>query len=173
MQYIQSRFTDQAHVVYNWYMTATGHALVAALIVAKITNPYLALPLAFASHFACDVIPHWDPATHRREKTKKRLFYEAAADVMISIVSAYVLYHSFLGQSNYLLLYSAVFLSQLPDWITAPYLMLNPKNPLVAWSKHMYRIQHELNSRIQSPFWGILTQVATVFVLYVILFKVF
>lgn len=154
-------------------MTATGHALVATLLVAKITNPYIVLPLALASHFACDIIPHWDPATHRREKTKQALFYEAAIDVTLSIIASYVLYHSILGQSNYILLYVAVFLSQLPDWITAPYLMLNPKNPLVSWSKHMYRVQHELNSRVQSPFWGILTQVGTILVLYIVLFRLF
>ncbi|MFI5265518.1 MAG: hypothetical protein ACHQT7_02120 [Candidatus Levyibacteriota bacterium] len=153
-------------------MTATGHALVATLIVAKIHNPYIALPLAFASHFACDMIPHWDTGTHHREKTKKVLFYESGLDVLISIVSSYLLYHNILGQSDYMLLYSAVFLSQLPDWLTAPYLILNMDSPIVFWSKQTYKIQHKMNRRLDKP-WGIVTQVVTVIGLYILLFKIF
>ncbi len=153
-------------------MTATGHALVATLIVAKIPNPYISLPLALVSHFACDLIPHWDAGTQHKKKSRERLFYEAAADVIVSIVASYILYGPFLGQSNYILLYVAVFLSQAPDWITAPYLIFRTNNPLVSWSRHMYRIQHELNARVESPFWGIATQVGTVILLYLLLFKV-
>lgn len=153
-------------------MTATGHALVATLIVAKIPNPYISLPLALASHFACDLIPHWDAGTHHREKTRERLFSEAALDVIISVITSFVLYSNVLGQSNYVLLYIAVFLSQFPDWITAPYLIFHTKNSLVSWSKQMYKVQHELNARIESPFWGTLTQVITVLLLYILLFKV-
>lgn len=153
-------------------MTATGHALVATLIVAKIPNPYVSLPLALVSHFACDLIPHWDSGTQHKKKSRERLFYEASADVIVSIVASYILYGPFLGQSNYILLYIAVFLSQAPDWITAPYLIFRTQNPLVSWSRHMYKIQHELNARIENPFWGILTQVATVLFLYILLFKV-
>lgn len=153
-------------------MTATGHALVATLIIAKISNPYISLPLAFVSHFACDLIPHWDAGTHHREKSKKRLFIESGADVAVSIVSSYFLYHSILGQSDYVLLYSAVFISQLPDWLTAPYFILKWNHPLVGFSKYMYKIQHKLNSRLDKP-WGIVTQVVTVVGLYILLFKVF
>lgn len=157
---------------YNRLMTATGHALVATLIVAKIHNPYISLPLAFVSHFVCDMIPHWDTGTHHREKTKKALFYESGLDVFISIVSSYFLYHNILGQGDYVVLYSAVFLSQLPDWVTAPYLILNWKSPLVFWSKQMYRLQHAMNRRLDKP-WGIVTQVVTVILLYIVLFRIF
>lgn len=40
-------------------MTATNHALTGALIATVVGQPLLAIPLAFASHFACDVIPHF------------------------------------------------------------------------------------------------------------------
>lgn len=153
-------------------MTATGHALVATLIVAKISNPYISLPLALASHFVLDLVPHWDSGTHHREKTKKRLFYESAADVIISIVSSFILYTYILGQSDYPLLYLGVFVSQLPDWLMAPYFILNMKHPFMGWSKQMYRLQHKMNVRLDKP-WGIVTQVATVVILYILLFRVF
>jgi hypothetical protein len=154
-------------------MTATGHALVAALIVAKIPNPYISLPLAFVSHFALDIIPHWDSGTHRHTITKKRLFYEAFFDVLVSVILSLVLYRDILGQSDYVLLYSAVFLSQLPDWLMAPYLVLGSKNKFLAWSKWVYKLQHKMQSRVENPISGILTQIATVVFLYIVLFWIF
>lgn len=153
-------------------MTATGHALVAALIAAKFTNPYIAFPLSFASHFACDILPHWDSGTHHREKTKKRLFYEAVADVLIGFVTAYILYNLVTPDRNYILLFFAIIFAQLPDWITAPYFILHIRHPLVNWSRGMYKIQHKLNSRLDQP-WGIITQILTVVLLYIFLFKIF
>lgn len=158
--------------IYNSSMTATGHALVAALIAAKFNNPYIALPISFVSHFACDILPHWDSGTHHREKTKKRLFYESVADVLIGFVAAFLLYNFVTDTGNYILLFFAIIAAQLPDWITAPYFILNIRHPLVNWSKSMYKLQHKLNSRLDKP-WGIVTQVLTVILLYIFLFKIF
>lgn len=153
-------------------MTATGHALVAALIVAKFPNPYIALPASFVSHFALDLIPHWDTGLHHREKTKNMMLFESGVDVAVSIIASYVLYHSVLGGTENVVFLASVIVSQLPDWITAPYLILKSQkeNVISKLSKSMYRIQHHVNSRLDQP-WGIVTQVATVFVLYIILFR--
>ncbi len=40
-------------------MTATNHALTGAIIGATIANPWVALVVAFLSHFVLDVIPHY------------------------------------------------------------------------------------------------------------------
>lgn len=59
-------------------MTAPNHALTGAIIGLTITNPVLALPLAFVSHFVCDAIPHYDPPgtdVAKRYKSK-RFVYE-------------------------------------------------------------------------------------------------
>lgn len=40
-------------------MTATNHALTGGLMAIAIPNPMLAVPLAFAMHFAMDAIPHF------------------------------------------------------------------------------------------------------------------
>ncbi|HMS22161.1 MAG TPA: hypothetical protein PKA38_00160 [Candidatus Levybacteria bacterium] len=153
-------------------MTATGHALVATILIAKFNNPYIGLPLAFASHFVCDIIPHWDAGTHHAEKTKKRLFYEASLDVIISVIVSILVYTYVFGQTNYLYLFTAIFLSQLPDWLTAPYFILNIKDPLVGWSKYVYKLQHAMNVRLDKP-WGILTQVGAIILLYLLLFRIF
>ncbi len=40
-------------------MTGTNHGLTGAVIAAVISEPAIALPLAFASHFALDSLPHF------------------------------------------------------------------------------------------------------------------
>lgn len=58
-------------------MTAPNHALTGALIGLSVSNPLLALPLAFASHFVCDAIPHYDSPGGEVERIgSKRLIYE-------------------------------------------------------------------------------------------------
>lgn len=153
-------------------MTATGHALIATLIIAKIPNPYISLPLVFASHFVLDMVPHWDVGTHHRKKTRQRLISECVADVLVSIVSSFLLYHWILGQSNYVLLYSGVFIAQLPDWVMAPYAILGWRGSQVGWSKWMYKLQSKMNVRLDKP-WGVVTQVVSVVGLYILLFKIF
>ena len=63
-------------------MTATAHALIGASLAVKITNPYIGLPLAIASHFVADMIPHWDAGTNHKKKSLMRLRAEAALDVL-------------------------------------------------------------------------------------------
>lgn len=40
-------------------MTGTNHGMTGAAIALLIKEPALAVPLSFASHFACDAIPHY------------------------------------------------------------------------------------------------------------------
>ena len=49
-------------------MLLTPHTLVGVAIATNISNPFLAIPLAFISHFLGDKIPHWDFYSN----TKKR-----------------------------------------------------------------------------------------------------
>lgn len=41
-------------------MTATNHALTGAVIGLVVGQPLVAVPAAFASHFVCDALPHFD-----------------------------------------------------------------------------------------------------------------
>lgn len=40
-------------------MTAINHALTGSVIALMVRQPQLAVPLAIASHFVCDAIPHY------------------------------------------------------------------------------------------------------------------
>ncbi len=39
-------------------MTGVSHAITGAVVAVVISEPLLALPVAFLSHFVCDAIPH-------------------------------------------------------------------------------------------------------------------
>jgi hypothetical protein len=62
-------------------MTGINHAVTGALVAAAINKPALALPAALLSHFAADIIPHWN---YRAPRYSARhyvaaLFYDWAA----------------------------------------------------------------------------------------------
>ncbi|OGH11762.1 MAG: hypothetical protein A2857_03845 [Candidatus Levybacteria bacterium RIFCSPHIGHO2_01_FULL_36_15] len=150
-------------------MTATGHALVGALIAGKISNPLISVPLAFASHFVCDYIPHWDEGTYWRKKSRLRLFNETVVDVVISLTLSFVLYRNILLQSDYVSLYLCVFAAQFPDWIASMHLILGINNPIFIWVE---KVQGGINRKLDKP-WGIVTQACTVVLLYTVLYKIF
>src|SRR3990170_6793978 len=47
----------------------TPHVIVGAAIATKVVHPALAIPLAFASHFVLEKVPHWNP--HLNTETEK------------------------------------------------------------------------------------------------------
>lgn len=150
-------------------MTATGHAAIAALIAARFGNPYIALPLSFASHIVCDILPHWDSGTHYRKKTKKRLFFEVVFDVVLSLIVAFIIYVYFLKQTDLVFLYLNVFWAQLLDWLSVPTIIFKRMRlPILV---AIDNFQSKIHNRLDKP-WGIWTQVVAVVVLYVILFKI-
>lgn len=148
-------------------MTATAHAIIGTVIAAKIGNPALAIPIAFASHFVADAIPHWDAGTHRREKTPRKLFFESALDVLIGFAVAYAIIYFLFPQTNLAYAFFIIIIAQLPDWLMAPYAIFHINFPLFKWA---YQIQSKLNVRLDKP-WGIINQVA-ILVFIVILAKI-
>jgi hypothetical protein len=149
-------------------MTATGHALIGTVIAAKIGNPALAIPIALASHFLADAIPHWDTGYHRNHKTKRNFFIESAADVAFSFVLSYLLITLFFPTTNLLYAFIIIITAQLPDWLTAPYLFFDIKFAPFCW---IYKLQKFFDRSIGMP-WGVVNQVTAV-VAIIILGRIF
>ena len=63
-------------------MTATNHALTGAAIATLVRQPYLAIPLAFASHFFCDSLPHF--GLNMKFGSRKMWLYIASETVALS-----------------------------------------------------------------------------------------
>lgn len=136
-------------------MTATAHALIGASIASLISNPLLAIPLAITSHFAADLVPHWDAGTNRRKKTIMRLRIEAAFDVLLGFALAFLIFGSFVSPGY---LFVMIVAAQLPDWLEAPSSKFGLNVPPFSWVEWL---GHRLQNRMQLP-WGLVTQVVIV-----------
>lgn len=136
-------------------MTATSHALIGASIASLIPNPILAIPLAITSHFAADLVPHWDAGTNRRKKTMMRLRVEAAFDVLLGFTLVYLIFGRIVGSAY---LFVMIIAAQLPDWLETPSSKFGIKIPPFSWIEWL---GHKLQNRLQLP-WGLVTQVVIV-----------
>lgn len=140
-------------------MTATGHAVIGTVIAAKIGNPALALPIAFASHVLADFFPHWDEGTNAKLKTKNRLTLEAVFDVLIGFAISYLIIFVLFPQTNLIYVFVVIVMSQSLDWLTAPYYFFGVKA-----FKVFHTLQKNFDNRLNAP-WGIINQVALLVVL--------
>ncbi len=136
-------------------MTATAHALIGASLALKIANPIIGIPAAIFSHVVADLVPHWDAGTNHKKKTKWRLRFEAAADVLLGFALVIIIFRT-LVEPKYL--FAMVIAAQLPDWLEAPSWMFGIKVPPFTWVEW---ISHNLQTRMQLP-WGLVTQIVTV-----------
>lgn len=142
-------------------MTATGHAIIGTVIAAKIGNPALAIPIAFASHFAADAFPHWDTGVDRVRNGKRKFFIQSVFDVIIGFVVSYLLIFFFFPQTNLGYAFFMIIISQLPDWLTAPYLFFNIKLPFFTW---IYKLQKIFDNGIAAP-WGVINQITAIIII--------
>lgn len=92
-------------------MTGINHALTGAVIASAVTVPAIGLPLAFLSHFALDILPHYGAPFGSRDKFSKTV-WTIDGILLISFLSSLVV------TNNWLALAGAV-LAIAPDfaWI--------------------------------------------------------
>lgn len=144
-------------------MTATAHALVGGAIAASIPNPALGITLSAASHPLLDLIPHWDFGWGWREKTKQKLFLEAAGDTLFGLVLSFFLFG--MGVPLWYFL-ACVGVSLIWDVAEAPYWFLNWRRGPAAW---IYGIQSSMQAKTKTVRGGILTQIGTCLLIIVTL----
>lgn len=145
-------------------MLETPHALLGAAIAVKLGNPALSIPIAFASHFILEKVPHWNP--HLNAETDKFGTVTRKSTLIVIIDSSLALILgsaiAFSQASNITMVIGTLlssFAAVLPDLIEAPYFFLNIRNNehIKRWIKFQKGIQVDA-----PPFWGILTQVLVV-----------
>lgn len=142
-------------------MTATSHALIGTIIAAKIGNPYLAIPLAVASHIVADMIPHWDTATNIKTKGKQRVMIETIFDIALGFFLSWLLILYAFPQTNLLYTFFIILAAQSFDWLTAPYYFWNVQFPIFRLA---YKFQKKFDNTLDAP-WGIITQVVVLVLL--------
>ncbi len=142
-------------------MLELPHAIVGAAIATAIPDPRISLPLAFASHFITEYIPHWNPHLFTELKTLGRVSRRSLIIVTIDASLALILGTWIaLRSPQPLIVLAACFLAVLPDVMEIPYFFFHwhPKfeEKLVMWQR-----SHQLNV---APVWGILCQLIVIIV---------
>ncbi len=96
-------------------MTATNHAITGAAIGLVVSQPLVALPLAFLSHFVCDALPHFgrDDSFLKTVTFRNMLIVDALLCVLL------VLFLATTGSPSWLLAAVCAFVATSPDlfWI--------------------------------------------------------
>lgn len=147
-------------------MLETPHAAVGAALVLAIPNPLISLPLAFASHFVLDIVPHYNPHIHTELKKYGKLQKKTVGLIVVDSTVAAVLGFSiawFAAYSNpdifststFFLVLLGAFMGTLGDFLEMPFYFLKYRGKLmqkyVMWQKG---IQNHIDN-----VWGILTQI--------------
>lgn len=147
-------------------MTGVNHALTGALIGGVISQPLIAIPLAFASHFVCDALPHFgqDPGK-RNWKFKSVLAFDGLA-LLIGLVVA-------LATENYFPALTAL-IAISPDFVwIARYIFKEkwgsvdpePKNKFSQWHSSIQKYETEWGITVEIPYFLILLTLNVIFVL--------
>lgn len=144
-------------------MLETPHVVLGATIAAKVGNPLLAIPLAFASHFLLDVTPHWNPHLNREIKKYGKPTNQSVTIVFIDVIVSLVLGltiagHSLPDQTQAFWVLMGAFAAVLPDVVEGPYFFMGVKNDLIMkWLRFQKSIQNDT-----SIVPGILSQVVVI-----------
>lgn len=132
-------------------MTGVNHALTGSLIGGVISQPLLAIPLAFASHFALDAVPHFGQDPGKRDwKFKSVLVFDGIALTIGAVIA--------LMTENYFPALTA-FIAISPDFVWISRYVFRekwgkvdpgPKNKFSQWHSSIQKYERE---------WGILVEV--------------
>lgn len=144
-------------------MLELPHTLVGALIATKIPNPIISLPLAFASHFLVDRIPHWNPSLYSEYKKFGRPTVKSTVvivlDVILSLAAGLAIALQALPDiSKFLVIIFACFLAVLPDVIEGPFFYFGCKWPILM---KLVNFQVKIQGKAKLP-WGLITQLVVI-----------
>jgi len=144
-------------------MLETPHVFIGAAIATAIPNPFIAIPLAFASHFIMDMVPHWNPHLNTEMdmfgKTTRRSTAITAIDSTLALVSgSFIAYQALPNFGQAILVLACCFASVLPDVIEGPYFFLKMKSKWVTkWITFQKSLQNDT-----AWYWGLATQLITI-----------
>lgn len=139
-------------------MTATNHAITGALIGLVVGNPIIAIPVAFASHFILDAIPHFGDVEHNSEWVNSKAFkYMLLAEPVICFTIVLLLFIA--HPAHWLTASFAAFFATSPDLFWIEGFIHAKRTGVWVWSKNPFLRFHDWIQWFQRPI-GIVTEVA-------------
>jgi hypothetical protein len=142
-------------------MLETPHVVLGVAIATKIGNPWLAIPLAFASHFVLDKVPHWNPHTYtetvKNGGPSRSTITIAVVDGLVSLATGLGFAYSALPNRGLALTIIACCLaSVLPDVSKYPFFLF--KNVRHGIYKKWVDYERSMQVQVNSIFWGLSSQ---------------
>lgn len=152
-------------------MLELPHTIVGAAIAVKVGNPALALPLALASHFVLDLVPHWNPHIYTELKKNGRVSGKSKAiiltDGVVSVLLGLYIASAMSSTPNgFIIILASSLLAVIPDVVEIPFYFFG-------WHPKFIEQYVQFERKLQfncSPAVGILSQLAIV---AVVLFWIF
>ncbi|MBD3366071.1 hypothetical protein GF360_01875 [candidate division WWE3 bacterium] len=151
-------------------MLLTPHTMVGIAIGATTQNPLLTVPLSIASHFAGDLVPHWDFYSNTKKEERivgwrpLALMADIALGIAIGLTTTlyalWVLKNPMLAINVFLGGVGAV----LPDVIEAPHIYMKEEPKFV---EAVAKVQSRLQFQAPLP-WGIISQVLVMLISFLI-----
>lgn len=98
------------------FMTAINHALTGSIIGLAVGDPFIALPLAFLSHFVCDALPHFGKDKNDDNWIKSRSFKRMLlVDASLCVLLVLLLF--MLKPYNWFIAVLCAFVATSPDLV--------------------------------------------------------
>ncbi len=102
-------------------MTSSNHAMTGAVIAVAIKRPELAIPLAFASHFVLDAIPHYGIYENDVIRRNKHWLFRTVLgiDIPLFIALLIIVPHLAVGTVAAWIVFASMVAAVLPDsvWV--------------------------------------------------------
>lgn len=145
-------------------MLESPHVAVAAAIAYKIPNPMISIPLAFASHFLLEFVPHWNPHLNTEMKKFGKVSIAStkivAADVAISLfLGFFIASKTIPDMGHFWTIIFSCFFGVLPDVMEGPYYFLKIRSNFIekVWIPFQKSLQND-----SSPLIGLASQLVTI-----------
>lgn len=144
---------DRIGSVLTTQMLITPHAVTGATIAVLVPHPFLALPLAVASHFVLDSMPHWQEIVYPYDVTWKT-WLRIPIDIVVAVTLVTLIIQTHPGQAPLIVLSTLAAIA--PDADTL--LIIWKKPHKIRWLKKFFDWHNKIQWETKS-FWGVVTQV--------------
>jgi hypothetical protein len=135
-------------------MLETPHVAVGAAIATAIPNPFISIPLAFASHFILDKVPHWNPHSYTEIQRFGKISVNTKAIALVDVALAlttgfFIAFQALPSANHFTTIILASFASVLPDVSKSPYFLFGVRDGILKkWVDFERSLQVETTFKI-------------------------
>jgi hypothetical protein len=149
-------------------MTGTNHYLTGVAIAIVFRNPLLAAPMAFASHFALDVLPHFGLPFNDEKEWKVRKVWQLRASVVDTLALTLAVVLTLQQYPVWYMFIGIVAMSPDVAWIYR-YVIKERFGTLKPGPAHAFNIWHYSIKKLER-WWGAFVEVPFAITLFILLF---